>query len=55
MGLKKAIATMFIVILTFVAITLWMTSGLGLDPLWAALIGAAAVFGEIIISIKLPF
>ncbi|OGS50899.1 MAG: hypothetical protein A3K65_09420 [Euryarchaeota archaeon RBG_16_68_12] len=40
-----------LVVGTFVAITGWMT-GLGVGPTVASVIGAAAVFGELYLGIK---
>ncbi len=53
MRFAKMIVTAIVSVLTFFALTWWMTSELGLSAYWASMIGAACAFGEVILSIKI--
>lgn len=39
---------------TFFGVTWWMTSQLGVNGTIAAMVGAAAVFGELVLVVRLP-
>jgi len=52
MGILQTIVAAAIAIVTFIVIDAWMIST-GVNPTVAAIIAAAAVFGEIIIYVKI--